>query len=156
MNASLKVKLINILPYFRDGVTLCDRIYALGKRLLEENLEKEVTIASFNLLTHVARKGIQVGEHINFIIATIDEYQTESTLVSSLFQNLVELATSSHWEKEQVEVGFSSFLGSRTCTILATHRFLPVMQTTTKSHSTLPLSQMFGCFCFRYTICERD
>jgi signal transduction histidine kinase len=29
ITSSLKVKLSNILPHFRDGVTLCDRSYSL-------------------------------------------------------------------------------------------------------------------------------
>jgi hypothetical protein len=37
ITSSLKVKQSNILPHFRDGVTLCDRIYSLGKRLLAKS-----------------------------------------------------------------------------------------------------------------------
>uniref|UniRef100_A0AC35F5E0 Integrator complex subunit 7 n=1 Tax=Panagrolaimus sp. PS1159 TaxID=55785 RepID=A0AC35F5E0_9BILA len=103
ITSSLKVKLINILPHFRDGVTLCDRIYSLGKRLLAESLQKEVTLAAYDLLTHVAAKGIQVGDHADFLMDTIIEYKNEPIIVQRLFKNLYEISTSTHWEKEQIQ-----------------------------------------------------
>uniref|UniRef100_A0A914Y8K3 Integrator complex subunit 7 n=1 Tax=Panagrolaimus superbus TaxID=310955 RepID=A0A914Y8K3_9BILA len=103
ITSALKVNLINILPHFRDGVTLCDRIYALGKRLLAENLQKEVTIAAYDLLTHVAAKGIQVGNHADFLMDTIVEYKNEPIILQRLFKNLAKISASTHWEKKQIK-----------------------------------------------------
>uniref|UniRef100_A0AC34FDB2 Integrator complex subunit 7 n=1 Tax=Panagrolaimus sp. ES5 TaxID=591445 RepID=A0AC34FDB2_9BILA len=103
ISPAFKINLINILPHFRDGVTLGDRIYSLGKRLLAENLQKEVTIAAYDLLTHVATKGIQVGNHADFLMDTIVEYKNEPIIIQRLFKNLAEISTSTHWENEQIK-----------------------------------------------------
>lgn len=104
INVKLKVLLIKTMHNFRDGMALCDRIYALGIRLLAASLPKEVTIASFNLLTHVASKGMKVGEHVDFLMKTIEEYSAEPIFLKTLFMNLAQISKSSYWEEVQVEV----------------------------------------------------
>ncbi|KAE9555416.1 hypothetical protein FO519_001353 [Halicephalobus sp. NKZ332] len=122
-----KIRILRAISSFRDSVSCCDRVDKLCRELLSGSSSKTIIVASYELLTSVAKKRAHVFEHVNFLLNELEANSSDPVLVSCLVTNLAKISNSSRWTVDQVE------------------RLLDSSQVFTSQRSPVALRQFFKC-----------
>uniref|UniRef100_A0A7E4VC70 Integrator complex subunit 7 n=1 Tax=Panagrellus redivivus TaxID=6233 RepID=A0A7E4VC70_PANRE len=99
----VKVRLLNALSNFRDGVSICDRSIELGKSLLSKDFDKSVIIATYGMFTKLCRKMARINEHVDYLLDELDSNSSDPVLLASILGSLASLDEPSQWNDAQVE-----------------------------------------------------
>lgn len=122
-----KIRVLRAISSFKDSVSCCDRVDKLCRQLLSGSSSKTIIIASYELLTSVAKKRAHVYEHVGFLLNELEANSSDPVLVSCLMTNLAKISNSSQWTVDQVE------------------RLLDFSQVFTAQRSPVALRQFFKC-----------